>query len=68
MEKRLDMPAQPPNILLITTDQQRLDTLSCLGAPIGRTPHLDALAARGVIFERRLQVDCPPPLCEEAGA
>ena len=41
-----------PNILLITTDQQRTDTLSCLGAPIGRTPHLDALAARGVLFER----------------
>lgn len=31
-----------PNTLLITTDQQRRDTLSCLGAPIGRTPHLDA--------------------------
>jgi arylsulfatase A-like enzyme len=46
------MPSSRPNILLITTDQQRLDTLSCLGAPIGRTPHLDALAARGVRFDR----------------
>lgn len=43
--------ADRPNILLITTDQQRLDTLSCAGAPIGRTPHLDALASRGVIFD-----------------
>ncbi|MDH7568576.1 MAG: sulfatase-like hydrolase/transferase, partial [Armatimonadota bacterium] len=40
------------NILLITTDQQRFDTLSCAGAPIGRTPNLDALAARGVLFTR----------------
>jgi arylsulfatase len=41
-----------PNILLITTDQQRFDTLSCLGAPVGRTPNIDALAARGTIFGR----------------
>lgn len=41
-----------PNILLITTDQQRFDTLSCLGAPVGRTPSIDALAARGTIFGR----------------
>lgn len=41
----------PPNILLITTDQQRPDTLSCLGAPVGRTPHIDALATRGVLFD-----------------
>ena len=38
-----------PNILLITTDQQRTDTLSCLGAPVGRTPHLDALAASSAV-------------------
>ncbi len=41
-----------PNILLITTDQQRYDTVSCLGAPIGRTPSVDALAARGTLFQR----------------
>jgi arylsulfatase len=40
-----------PNILLITTDQQRHDTLSCLGAPVGRTPHIDALASRGLLFD-----------------
>lgn len=39
-----------PNILLITTDQQRFDTLGCNGAPIGRTPHIDRLAARGTVF------------------
>ena len=39
-----------PNILLILTDQQRFDTLGCYGAPICRTPHIDALAERGVRF------------------
>ncbi|HJN14487.1 MAG TPA: sulfatase-like hydrolase/transferase [Armatimonadota bacterium] len=39
-----------PNILLITTDQQRADTVSALGAPIWRTPAFDALAARGTLF------------------
>lgn len=39
-----------PNILLITTDQQRYDTLGCNGSRQARTPHLDALAARGVRF------------------
>lgn len=41
-----------PNVLLITTDQQRYDSLSCNDAPVGRTPHLDTMAARGVIFDR----------------
>lgn len=41
-----------PNILLITTDQQRCDTVGVYGAPIGRTPHLDALAGRGMVFDR----------------
>ena len=43
---------QPPNFLFITTDQQRWDTLRCAGNPAIRTPHLDALAARGVRFNR----------------
>jgi len=41
-----------PNILLITTDQQRYDTLGTTGARLVRTPHLDALARRGVLFHR----------------
>ncbi|MCD6520082.1 MAG: sulfatase-like hydrolase/transferase [Anaerolineae bacterium] len=39
------------NILLIVNDQHRYDTLGCYGAPICRTPHIDALAARGVRFD-----------------
>ena len=40
------------NILFIMCDQLRWDYLSCAGHPRLATPHLDALAARGVIFER----------------
>lgn len=39
-----------PNILLITTDQQRYDTLQALGNPAIFTPHLNFLAAQGVSF------------------
>ncbi len=39
-------------ILFITTDQQRYDTLGCNGGTIGRTPVIDALAARGIRYER----------------
>ena len=41
-----------PNIILITTDQQRSDTLGCNGNSWIRTPNIDALAARGVNFQR----------------
>jgi len=36
------------NVLFITLDQFRGDSLSCAGHPIVQTPHLDALAAQGV--------------------
>ena len=42
--------ADRPNILLITTDQQRFDTLGVSGNPYVRTPNLDRLARRGVQF------------------
>ncbi|MCC7205615.1 MAG: sulfatase-like hydrolase/transferase [Phycisphaeraceae bacterium] len=43
-----------PNILVILSDQQRWDTLGCYGRPpmpFSITPHLDAMAKRGVRFE-----------------
>ncbi len=40
------------NILFITTDQQRYDSLGCNGGAIARTPVVDSLAARGINFER----------------
>jgi arylsulfatase A-like enzyme len=54
-----------PNILLITTDQQRMDTLGCYGSRQVKTPHLDALAARGVVFRRAYTQNpvCIPARC-----
>ena len=40
------------NILFIMCDQLRADHLSCYGHPKLHTPNIDALAARGVIFDR----------------
>lgn len=40
------------NILFIMCDQLRYDYLGCAGHPSLRTPNIDALAARGVRFDR----------------
>jgi arylsulfatase A-like enzyme len=40
------------NILFITTDQQRYDSLGCNGGTVARTPVADRLAAEGVRYER----------------
>jgi len=47
-----------PHILLITTDQQRHDALGINGNTLIETPVLDAMAARGVNFNRGY-VTCP---------
>jgi arylsulfatase len=39
-----------PNILWICTDQQRFDTIACLGNPHIHTPNLDRLVSQGVTF------------------
>lgn len=60
------MPRSRPNLVLIVSDQHRRDACGCFGSPVRRrdggspTPHLDALAARGVAFSRAY---CPSPLC-----
>ena len=38
------------NVLFIMADQLRWDYLSCYGHPTLKTPHIDALARRGVRF------------------
>ncbi|MGJ3243254.1 MAG: sulfatase-like hydrolase/transferase [Opitutales bacterium] len=45
-------PTQRPNLLLITLDQLRFDTLGYAGHPVVDTPHIDALARRGMVFDR----------------
>ncbi|HEU5317223.1 MAG TPA: sulfatase-like hydrolase/transferase, partial [Chloroflexota bacterium] len=54
-----------PNVVLITTDQQRWDTLGCYGNRVVRTPHLDGLAAEGVRFERAYVTN---PVCTPSRA
>lgn len=44
--------AKTRNILFIMCDQFRADHLGCAGHPTLKTPNLDALAARGVRFDR----------------
>ena len=48
------------NILFIMSDQLRADYLSCAGHPTIKTPHIDALAARGVRFTHAY---CQAPIC-----
>ena len=57
-----------PNILLITTDQQRADTVAAWqratgAAPTAVSPHADALAASGVLFTDAHTVS---PVCSPA--
>ncbi len=46
------MTRRAKNILFVMCDQLRFDHLSCYGHPKLHTPNIDALAARGVIFDR----------------
>ena len=49
-----------PNVLFIAVDDLN-DWVGCLGGhPQAKTPHIDALAKSGVLFE---QAYCPAPLC-----
>jgi len=52
-----------PNILLITTDTQRCDTLRCMGNPHAISPNIDRLAGEGVLFE---QAHTSSPVCSPA--
>jgi len=59
-----------PNILLITTDQQRYDTLGVTGNEFIHTPHLDVLARRGTLFEHCIiqnPVCIPSRACMQTG-
>ena len=50
-----------PNVLLIITDQQFADAMSCrMGRQYIHTPAMDGLAARGVLFARAYSAN---PLC-----
>lgn len=53
--------AEHPNVLLICVDDLK-PTIGCFGDPIAHTPNLDALASRGVRFDRAYcnQAVCSP--------
>ncbi|MEM6504223.1 MAG: sulfatase-like hydrolase/transferase [Planctomycetota bacterium] len=51
---------KPPNIILITSDQQRFDSLGCTGNAAAQTPHLDRLAERGGLFRNHFVTN---PVC-----
>lgn len=53
------------NILLITTDQHRLDSLGAYGNQTIRTPYIDRLATSGTIFT---QAFTPTAICTPARA
>ena len=56
---------EPANLLFVLSDQHNRDTLGCYGHPTIQTPHLDALAARGVRFDAAY-TNCP--ICVPARA
>ncbi|TVY11097.1 sulfatase family protein [Paenibacillus cremeus] len=62
MDQHLLMAAKP-NIILITTDTQRCDTLGCMGSSYAVSPHLDQLAAEGVLFKEAYTAS---PVCSPA--
>ncbi len=54
-----------PNVLIITTDQQRVDAMSAVGNTWVKTPHMDSLVESGVCFTNSY---CPYPLCSPSRA
>ena len=49
-----------PNILILMADQLTAGSLPAYGNRVARTPHIDALAAAGVVFD---SFYCNSPLC-----
>src|SRR5918998_795824 len=49
-----------PNLLVIMSDEHAPQFSGAYGHPLVQTPHLDQLAAEGVLFE---QAYCNSPLC-----
>lgn len=48
-----------PNILLVTADQWRGDSLGIVGHPVVKTPNLDAFAEKATVFEQHYAATAP---------
>jgi choline-sulfatase len=59
------MPLRPPNILILMADQLTASILRVYGNRAAKTPHIDALANNGVVFESAY---CNSPLCAPSRA
>jgi arylsulfatase A-like enzyme len=57
--------AKRPNVLVIITDDQRWNALSCAGHPYLKTPNIDRLAKEGVHFKNAV---CTTSLCSPSRA
>jgi N-acetylglucosamine-6-sulfatase len=57
--------ARRPNVVFVLTDDLRWDTLSAAGHPHVKTPHIDRLAAEGVLFRNAF---CTTSLCSPSRA
>ena len=53
------------NLLVILSDEHQARAMGCTQHPLVKTPHLDALAARGTLFENAYT---PCPICVPARA
>ncbi|KKL27944.1 hypothetical protein LCGC14_2380100, partial [marine sediment metagenome] len=54
------MTTAQPNFLIVTTDQQRVDSIGCYGSDFVATPCLDGMAADGLRLNRAY---CTNPVC-----
>ena len=57
--------SNPPNIILIFTDNQQAATLGCYGNPQVHTPNINAMSDRGVTFDNAF---CPNGFCSPCRA
>lgn len=58
-------PAAGVNVLVLMTDQHRVDTLGCYGNAVCQTPALDRMAGKGVRFDNAFT---PTAICTPARA
>ena len=48
------------NVIVFGTDQQRADSLGCMGNSLAQTPNLDKLASQGVLYKNHYSTN---PIC-----